>query len=750
MRNIGKKTTSLLIAALVCATATSLVGCSSSSYVPKHLTGVEGEVVSNGGFAVEKGDYVYFINGSEEYTADNTLGDVEKGALMRISKANLDAHAYDEVETVVPSLFVAQDKTAGVFLYGDSVYFASPTTEKERDGSIANSYLSFHSAKIDGSSSEKAIKDYYFRLENNTTKYRFVEVDDVVYCVYVDTTDNTLYSFNTETRTKTALVKGATSNAFYFDKFDLENPSVYYMMSVTEGIDSDTPVTAKYNQIYSVRADATAEVDKDGDVVSYTVSNGYTYSFDHDYLSDNLKGYQADDYTTFPYVNLGTLVLDGRGYNPTSSPVTQYNQDTEVAPATPNGYTYAIQSYSDNELLFTRKEVNASSSDGDGSSLYYLTDEKRDGAPTWMSSQNNQSIPLLALSTTKASAGAIYGTENGNRFYLHVTDGKIYKTIANFDGTEKESMLLVPSATSTSLLYIQGNYLYYYGTGTNGNSLYRVDYTGGKDDYTGLTTSDDYKPLQILDIDWNKAWYNPEIVAGDTLLYCNAQSYGSVAFNYINVVDMSGSGADGLMTYEELKNLNEKKQEVEEFIAEFDADESRFAKLLRYYFRTGETKAFDEFLAEAKEAGYSDYYRYSKAQLEEFTAFTTHDKFKDGENYYNVESYYYQILGVVKSEDLEAMDDVWNSADFIEPLPVLDGTENNVAKIIWTTVGIIVGLVAIGVAVGIPVVKTLKKKAKLKADLEATRVKKRSKIDVRDDKSIDVYATEEESEETKD
>ena len=50
-----------------------------------------GEVVSNGGFVVEKGNYVYFINGVEAYSSDNTYGTPVKGALMRIAKSDLEA-----------------------------------------------------------------------------------------------------------------------------------------------------------------------------------------------------------------------------------------------------------------------------------------------------------------------------------------------------------------------------------------------------------------------------------------------------------------------------------------------------------------------------------------------------------------------------------------------------------------------------------------------------------------------------------
>ena len=85
MRDKMKKLTGLVAALLACGMMGSLASCSSGGYSPKKLTGnIAGEAVSNGGFAVEKGDFIYFINGSEDYTANNTLGKVKKGALFAV------------------------------------------------------------------------------------------------------------------------------------------------------------------------------------------------------------------------------------------------------------------------------------------------------------------------------------------------------------------------------------------------------------------------------------------------------------------------------------------------------------------------------------------------------------------------------------------------------------------------------------------------------------------------------------------
>ena len=102
MRDKIKK--AICVAAAAALAVTALAGCggSYSTDVPGEDI-FQGDVTSNGGFVVEKGNYIYFINGAEEYTASNEYGEVVKGALMRISRTDLLAGNYENVVTVVPA-----------------------------------------------------------------------------------------------------------------------------------------------------------------------------------------------------------------------------------------------------------------------------------------------------------------------------------------------------------------------------------------------------------------------------------------------------------------------------------------------------------------------------------------------------------------------------------------------------------------------------------------------------------------------
>lgn len=744
MRNIKKKLSVLIAGTLLACSAVSLGAC--SGYNPKALSGdISGDVTSNGGFVVEKGNYVYFINGQEDASADNTYGDVVKGALYRITKSDLKSGKYDTAERVVSSLFVSQEYDGGVFIYGDYVYFASPTTEKEKDGSVSNSWLSFKRAKLNGSSSQKEIDDYLFRLDDNSVSYRFVEKDGTVYCLYVD--DSKLYSFNVSTKTTTLLVSGAST--YYFDTENLENGSVYYLMSVPTDITADAS-TYQYNQVYCVEPDATATVDANN--TSYTVTGYRTYSFNRKSLEDNNSSFDATDISQYPYINLGRLVIDGRGSGEPQSK-TQYNDTDDVNGAKIAGYTYALLAYRNSRLLFTRVDNDPVTDDVP---VYTLTDAEK--TADWNAVKANDNFMMVADTSDYATASAVYYEAGNNALgYLYVSNSNIYRTVVNADGTIAEDSTLLSAATVTNLWTTDGTYLYYYGSADSGNNLYRLNYTGNADDYNPLLQPDkehyaEYAPSQILDVQWNDSWYKPEF-AENVLLYSNAQSFGSTAFNYIYAANLNG--ASGMMTANELNALNEKYEEVTDYIDDFSDigdDGDDFVLALKYYFRTGETTAYDEFLAEAKKQGYKDYYRYGDFAQAEFKAFTTHtangdndysEKFKDENgNYYDVESYYIRQIGETKSADEESIEKIWRT-NFIEPLPEEeDDGAWSTAKNVWVSIAVVGGSLLVIAAIVVPIVITKKKKAKAAADREATAVKK-PKIDTNVDDSIDVYAVDE-------
>ena len=688
-----------------------------------------GDVTSNGGFAVQKGDYVYFINGMADSTADNTYGNVVKGALMRISASAIaSGETANKAECVVPSLFTMKNKsgsyTTGVYIYGDYVYYATPTTDKTMGGEVNSSYVDFKRAKIDGS--EGPMSDYYFRLSTGSVNYRFVTVDGVdenndgekdVFCLYES--DNALKSYNTVTRKETVLVQGAKNNTFYYDMKDLENPNVYYTMAVKY----DTGTTATYDQLYCVNAAAKVAETKAADgKVSYTVAGGKTYSFDEaeekEIAENSSKEFKSDDYTTFSYVNLGTLVLDGIGTH--STKFTQYNNAAEETTVRESleGFTYSVQRYENGGVYFTRTDTLSPDT-----KLYYLTDERTN----WNAVSGNKAdnLDVVAFDTTNASSSALFEINAGVHTYLYIADNRIYR--ATPDATGAADPTPIAYNVSGTLLKTVGDYVYYYGTGTNGSNLSRLNYKGTASQYGPVLVemTPEYRPLAVAYVDYDSSWYAPEFF-GDAVIYCNAQSYGgSTAYNYVYAAKLGTTAA--------IIANNEAYEAVNDYVDEYSADATAQA-YIKYYFRT------DGALSDEVKELYDE--KYAKDSDGKNLLNYVADKFA-AEDGLKKESAFISLVGKIDETDAESMANDW--ANSLLKLPEEEEDESLPG---WAIALIVVGsvLVVAGITVAvILIVKAQKKKAADKQEAEDTvNAFKRKKIDTTDDKSIDVYATEEE------
>ena len=736
MKDISKKILSFALAVTCVGAVGAFTGCGADNYTKTPLTGYEttdSKAESNGGFAVKKDGYVYFINGMEDSTASNEYGEVEKGSLMRIAETDLADGKYDKAETVVPMLFVAQNFSSGIYIYGDYVYFATPTTDKNMQGDVESSWIDFKRAKLDGS---ETMKNYYFRLENNASVYRFVEdKNGVVYCVYENTDDNgtaQLVSYNTATDTHTVLVKGAKSS-FFYDTKDLSNGVIYYTMAVTKDMDTDYSSTLEYDQLYSVNAWDTVTVDTAK--ASYTTAYGKTYDFDEKFLEKKNKEFKDDeankgkdapydlkDYTTYPYVNLGKLVLDGVGR---FDEKTEYNFDTTTNPATAGGYNYTITAYQNGGVYFTRTDLPKTDSATENTSLYYLADATAN-ADGWNAISGNATPTEVASNTTNASATAYYTVKDGAHTYYYIANGALYRQSGSVKTT-----LVNTGLTDNTLLQMSadGKYLYFYGAGTNGKNLSRINVTGTQDDYNLASigknndeyqASDEFRVQTLSYIDWNDSWYKPEFF-GDTVLYSGAQSFGDTSYNYVYATKFGST--------ESVKAQNNGYKAVKEYIDDF-TDDGELQNAMTYYFRTGKTAVYDSVKADV----------YDEKQQEKFTAFV--NKFAGETPEFKLESAYIGFIGAMKADDSTAIDDAWTALLTPEEETT---AEDDDGLATWAIVLIVVGsvlVVATAVLVPLLIVRS-KKKAKQREEEATVNAYKRQKIDTTDEKSIDVYADEE-------
>lgn len=713
MRKMLKKVMTVFTAGVLACSAAALAAC---GYSQDPLGGdySKGSVVSNGGFVVEKGDYVYFINGVEAATADNTYGTPVKGALMRIAKSDVEAGKGDEVDTVVPSLMVSGDIEAGIFIYGDRVYYATPNSDKDISGNVANSYLDFKSARLDGTD----VKDYFY-VSNSDITYRYVQPEEngAVYLLYVDGSD--LHSYNTADGTDTLLVKGAGSYQFYkgSEQDAKETPYVYYTMTVTANIDvvgAGGGQTRAYNQIYRVRADATKAPD------------GYDYNWDQAYLDAN-DGVE-------PYVNLGEIVLDGIGSNYEDNP-TRFTHDLEEGIAwnklSPMGYSYVLQSYTNGGIYFTRSNAEGqTSSPKEDDGLLYLDENKITSG--WNSITANITEPeTIAKDTTRASGSALYYDENGKQYYLFVEDSSIFRAEAGV--LEPTRLAIGVGSASLSRIDEEHHFLYY----TVSGSIYRIVYNGTEENYKNLNAEVEYQPTQILKISHATNGYPFELF-DDTLYFWDSESLGGT-YNYLSAVSLKNESGTA-MTNTELADYNKKYEEAigdDSYYKELqDEDRDDLADAVRYYFYVGNTDLFDANVKEAEEKTGKPDTLYSADDTADFRKFVA-GELEGQEGKPLLRSDFITRIGKWTDNDSETLKEYFRTSVlkvYTEPTASEEEEEGGLPAWGWALIGIAIGLVVIGVGVLIYFMLRARK------EKENEPAEEKEFVDTTDDRDIDVYA----------
>ena len=247
----------LSCALCLCLLASVLAGCNPVAKWDATKMNNWGSVVSTGGFLAETDNYIYYLNGVADTKADNTYGKAVKGSLMVADKNDLS-----KTEIAVPKLFGASDFNAGLYIFGDYVYYGTPSTDKASDGTVANSEMMFRRAKLDGSTDELLLT-----VNSLSVEYRIAEKNGTVYIVYYDTESSSIISFNANTKAKTVIAKTdekTDSNESMASYVFLENEqlnsavvvytanvySLPYNEDMATGTEAGRP-TESYNKVYT-------------------------------------------------------------------------------------------------------------------------------------------------------------------------------------------------------------------------------------------------------------------------------------------------------------------------------------------------------------------------------------------------------------------------------------------------------------------------------------------------------------------
>ncbi len=750
-----------IICALTASTfiigAVAVAGCSDYYSAPKLDGDYSGEVASNGGFAVAKGNYVYYINGVEDGTALNDFGTPVKGAIYRVAKDNLEKRNYSEVERVVPSIAYSSNYNGGIFIYGDRIYYGTPSTAKNSDGVVQNSYLDMKSTKLDGT---ETLKNAYVSFPSAAYEYRFVEDGEgenkTVYLLYVATDEKlyeeetgvkNLHSYNTATGEDTLLAYNVAD--VVFDSEDKTNARVYYTMSVYDY--SQTSNTAYgYNQLYTVTAKATED------------------KFAGKLNKDTVKGWNDDsaDGAVDRYVNCGDLVLDGIGYSDylgNQLELTPFNTGERNDNVTNDlSYTYTVKQYANGSVYYTR-----TTSLNSNAYLFSLADgaEKQ---PV----KNNRADDTAILNDGSAADGYKFVTV-GNKSAVLAAGSAGGITINYFDengklGKEPSDLVTVggkpntyypvvkANAGTATILNVdrENNFVYYSVSGGSEYTVNRVDYTGTPQNYNDATLSaeanENYDPVPILDLDTASGWYMPEII-DDYILFASTTRV-MTSYKYIMVFDLDG------MDNSAIRELNDKYDGIEETINDVFGNtdkypEKTYANLkntLWYAFFNGDYDYLETYAKELNDAReedanliYSDetlaeFKNFREAKGEAWEGYADRKTVNGKEVYANDRDYYYSLLGEMSEKDVKAYAESLQTNFLVakaEEEPAIGWYEglSTVEKTFFVIGMCLIGALVIGGGIWLTVYLV---RSRRKQPEERRR---RIKVDTTDDKSVDVY-----------
>jgi len=199
-----KKT--LIITAILLAMIFVFVGCAGETFKFDALTveTMDGELTNNGGVSVAYKGYTYFINGNVgTYSDDNTFGKVTYGAICRVKTATLTDgtfngrdlanEEYPEVEVLAPKAVYTtasnNPETNGIFIYGDRIYYTTPSTTKDKEGAIQNTKLDIMSVKLDGTDTQRL-----YVVAGNSYDMMYAQKGQDVYAIFLNGEE--LYSVN--------------------------------------------------------------------------------------------------------------------------------------------------------------------------------------------------------------------------------------------------------------------------------------------------------------------------------------------------------------------------------------------------------------------------------------------------------------------------------------------------------------------------------------------------------------------------
>ena len=465
-----KKFISIELVFCLAMTAFLFVGCAKNPNTNIKLDGgpeLNELVTGNGSFQVRKGDYVYFASGyvskSDLGTGGltNELGEVTNGALYRakveLKKTVIKGENKTEGEESEPKYqeeYVLTDvqllcsklvgfENSGIYIFGNKIYFGTPSTIKNSEGTVMYSLLTFYSVDLNGEN----LTELYQTQSFENGKYSFISINGNLYLMIFDGSQILRVDMNGNSKV-------------------LATDVVSAVLPKSEVI-VDNSYTATENEkyvYYTIKNSENTETIDYGNVLNKVniVSGEKTELFKKEYIKITLNKFENDKLYYKRNVTFSEMSATSETYLFTNDFSKTNFEESEKQIANQSAIANMIE-YKEQEL------------DGyvyvNGEKLYYRS---KDG------------LIVKQLSTSASSVLFVQG-----KYVYYVSSSAIYRVDVTKDNPSGQK-LSDSSTINTSYITIDSNFIYFYVKDSK-TSVYETYYVDLINFVSGTT-----KPIKIV------------------------------------------------------------------------------------------------------------------------------------------------------------------------------------------------------------------------------------------------------------
>lgn len=288
---------------MLCVLSIGFVACDKRSKKEKNFDypSSSAQVIGNGGLAVKKGNYVYFVNGYKSVGSISSKKDRYNVGSLMLMKLNSDGEVVLNDDGLVKDEYyiTMSNKLCGyevtnLFIFKDYLYFVTPSLENESGDKVwAKERVVFNRIKLDKTGEVEEV--YNSGVKYDQLEYEFYEDDGNLFILvyekgnsyYASNGNNALIRVNATAKSSTKVANNVSSVVFaenadeiFFVKDDASN-SKYYLKkydigsnNVTDYYSDNKTFTAKFAANGKVYITKAHEFGSTTDIMVSTIEDG--------------------------------------------------------------------------------------------------------------------------------------------------------------------------------------------------------------------------------------------------------------------------------------------------------------------------------------------------------------------------------------------------------------------------------------------------------------------------------------------